>query len=120
MPRATQDTGFNANGQSLLDFCRTTGLRVVNGRIAEDAGVGKCTYVGARGSSLIDYVITEPDLFKFFSKFVVDNPNILSDHCIVNFSLQFDMSYSEDANHLNFSNSNDADGVSFPCKGKYV
>lgn len=118
LPRATQDKGFNANGSLLLDFCRKTGLRVVNGRIAEDAGIGKCTYVGARGTSLIDYVIADPELFKYFSSFRVEDPNILSDHCMVNFMLCFDMSKLEfDESD---SNIDEEDIISYPCKGKYI
>ena len=41
---------------------------MVNGRIEEDAGVGKCTYVGSRGSSLIDYVIADTELLKIVFK----------------------------------------------------
>ena len=51
----------NANGSLLFDICRKTGFRVVNGRIGENDGVGKCTYVGSRGSSLIDYVIADTE-----------------------------------------------------------
>ena len=79
----------NANGSLLLDLCRKSGFRVVIGRIEEDDGVGKCTYVGSRGSSLIDYVITYTELFKYFSNFCVEDPNILSDHCAVKFMLTF-------------------------------
>ena len=62
---------------------------MVNGRIGEDDGVGKCTYVGSRGSGLIDYVIADTELFKYFSNFCVEDPNILSDHCAVKFMLTF-------------------------------
>ena len=71
----------------LLDLCRKTGFRVVNGRIGEDAGVGKCTYVGSRGSSLIDYVVADTELFKYFSNLCVEYPNMLFDHCVVKFML---------------------------------
>lgn len=117
LPRITQDKGFNSNGRSLLEFCRSTGLRVVNGRVADDACVGKCTYVGARGSSLIDYVIADPDLFKYFTKFYVDDPNIFSDHCVVNFSLHFNMSTVEEVNALD---TDEEEILSFPCSGKYI
>ena len=86
LKRLSQDEGTNENGYMLLDFCRQTGLRIVNGRIGEDV-VGKCTYVGSRGSSLIDYVIVSQDLFDKFSSFNVCDPNIISDHCVINFSL---------------------------------
>ena len=31
LPRVTQDKGYNSNGTALLDFCKRTGLRIVNG-----------------------------------------------------------------------------------------
>ena len=91
LPRATQDSDFNANGTRLLDFCKRSGFRIVNGRVCEDSGVGKCTYVGSRGSSFIDYVIADHELFEYFSNFCVEDPNILSDHCALNFVLDFDL-----------------------------
>ena len=71
---SAQDKGYNSNGTALLDFCKRTGFRI---RVGEDANVGKCTYVSSRGSSVIDYVITNQEFFKYFSKFSVDDPNIL-------------------------------------------
>ena len=41
------------------------------------------------GSSLIDYVLVSQNLLKQFVTFYVDDPNILADHCAVNFSLHF-------------------------------
>jgi exonuclease III len=59
----------------------------MNGRVGKDAEIGKFTYVDKLGSSLIDYVICSQSLINMFSSFDVDDPNILSDHCAVNFSL---------------------------------
>ena len=113
--RSTQDSGFNANGNLLLDFCKRSGFRIVNGRVGEDAGVGKCTYVGSRGSSLIDYVIAVQDLFKYFSNFCVNDPNILSDHCVLNFVMNFELlDYDSASNTMESEN-----GTQF-CNGKYV
>ena len=84
--RVSEDKVVNENGHDLIDFCKHTGLRIANGRIGEDAEVGKCTYVGSTGSSLIDYVLVSENLFDAFSSFTVSDPNILSDHCIINFA----------------------------------
>ena len=106
LPRATQDSGFNANGTRLLDFCKRSGFRIVNGGVGEVSGVGKCTCVGSRGSSLIDYVIADEELLEYFSNFCIEDPNILSDHCVLNFVLDFELPRCD----INESASNTAEG----------
>ena len=63
---------------------------MANGRVGKDANEGKCSYeyVGSNGSSLIDYVIVSEEHLGHFSEFYISDPNILSDHCVVNFSLK--------------------------------
>ena len=57
MPRFSEDEGhINSNGLLLLDFCKQTSLRIMNGRVGNDKGLGKFTFVGSRGSSVVDYV----------------------------------------------------------------
>ena len=89
LPRSTKDNTLNPNGSVLIDFCRQSGLRIANGRVGSDAGVGECTYVGYGGTSLIDYVLVSEDLLNKFCSFDVHDPNPLSDHCIIEFSLEF-------------------------------
>ena len=43
--------------------------------------------MGSRGSSLVDYCIVNVELLSDFSAFYVHDPNALSDHCLVEFSL---------------------------------
>ena len=58
----------------LIDLCIQTGLRIANGRVGADAREGKCTYVGSRGSSLIDYVIVSEDFLSHISDFLCFRP----------------------------------------------
>ncbi|MCG7877024.1 MAG: reverse transcriptase family protein, partial [Candidatus Thiodiazotropha endolucinida] len=88
IPRVSQDKIINTNGRKLLDFCKSNSLRICNGRLGADSGVGKYTYVGSTGNSVVDYVIVNPYLFDLFSTFEVCEPNILSDHCVIEFSLK--------------------------------
>ena len=62
-------------------------MRIANGRVESDAGTGECTYVGSSGTSLIDYVLVSEDLLKCFATFDVYDPNPVSDHCLIEFSL---------------------------------
>ena len=55
-----------------------------------DKGIGNYTFVGSRGSSVVDYVLSSQDLFKYINRFEVHDPNILSDHCLLTFSFRFE------------------------------
>ena len=90
LPRFSEDKGHvNNNGLLLLEFCKQTGLRIVNGRVGIDKGMGKCTFVGSRGYSVVDYVLSTQDLFKCVNQFEVHDPNVVSDHCLITFSVTF-------------------------------
>ena len=49
--------------------------------------MGKYTYVGSTGYSVVDYVLISEAIINAISKFSIGEPNILSDHCAVYFSL---------------------------------
>ena len=85
--RVSEDKGFNRYGAQILDFCKETGLRILNGRVGKDKGIWKCMYVGSAGKSVVDYVMVSQCLFSAINTFEVLDPNILSDHCIVQFSV---------------------------------
>ena len=87
MARFSEDKSINSNGRKLLDLCKQNGLRICNGMLDDDENVGKFTYVGSTGRSVVDYVICNPALFDVIRKFKVCEPNILSDHCALEFSL---------------------------------
>ena len=88
--RCSQDKGkLNSNGRVLLDFCKQTGMRMLNGCFDRDKH-GRYTYVGSNGSSVVDYVIRTSNLFQCVDMFYVHDPNILTDHCLIDFVLSFD------------------------------
>ena len=87
IPRFSQDNTINTNGRKLLNFCKFNSLRIANGRLGLDKGVGKYTCVGSTSRSVIDYVIVNPSLFDVICDFHVGDPNILSDHCGIEFSM---------------------------------
>jgi hypothetical protein len=90
MNRYSQDKcRVNSYGLTLLDICKHTGLRILNSRFGKDKYIGRNTFVGSRGSSLVDYVISTQNLFQYIDVFEVQDPNILSDHCLVDISLVF-------------------------------
>ena len=88
---------INNYGYKLLEFCKSSDLYIVNGRISNDQ------YVGAARTSkntLIDYAIVSPLLFKCISYFNIANFDpILSDiHCPV--VINFDTSLTLEPNNV--------------------
>ena len=87
IPRLSEDQTCNECGQDLLQFCKNTGMRIINDRLGDDADVGRLTCVKGNGRSVVDYVLCKSDMFFLVNSFDVDESNILSDHCVVSFSL---------------------------------
>ena len=54
----------------LLDLYKQTGRRIINGWFDKDI-IGRYTQLGARGSSLVDYVITTQNLLNTVDSFCV-------------------------------------------------
>ena len=53
----------NASGIKLLDICYSTDLKIVNGKVGDDTGIGQYTFMSANGQILIDYSLTSQDIF---------------------------------------------------------
>ena len=85
--RMSMDHTVNAAGQTLLDTCIATGLRILNGRNGKDSGTGKFTCNNYRGSSVVDYVLAEPQLFSVIKSFDIMGPYLYSDHCLLPFDI---------------------------------
>ena len=83
LPRKSQDKTVNEYDRSLLEFCKASGLRILNGRLGVDGSVGKYTCTNVHGSSVIDMVLTKYALFDLFNYFEVHDPNNLSGQCVV-------------------------------------
>ncbi len=88
LPRTSQDNGINSNGRSLIELCKASGLRIANGRVCGDTG--RCTYVGSRGSSLVDLVLINGSYYICLLLFLLMIKIFLSDHCTVNFSMYYE------------------------------
>ena len=72
--------------------------------------------MGSCCSSLNYYVIANQELFRYFSNFFVNSCNVMSDHCELNFVVEFGMPcYNTHESELTKDES-----CSHKCKGKYV
>ena len=77
--RQTFDTTINNHGKQLINICKTTDLRILNGRTKGDS-FGKPTFHGKNGISVVDYIICDQNTFQNIKHFIVKPPNYLSDH----------------------------------------
>eukprot|EP00245_Coleochaete_scutata_P003922 TRINITY_DN159_c0_g2_i4.p1 TRINITY_DN159_c0_g2~~TRINITY_DN159_c0_g2_i4.p1 ORF type:complete len:1129 (+),score=206.75 TRINITY_DN159_c0_g2_i4:285-3671(+) len=77
--RTSQDGVVNARGRNLLDFCKTTGMGILNGRAKGDESGAFTCQTGA-GSSVVDYVLTDYDLWSCVQWMGVEKVGFESDH----------------------------------------
>ena len=67
-----KDIVVNGNGEALIDLCLVTNMRIVNGRLGSDKGIGELTYRHTTGNSTIDYCVVTPNLIPHIHNFEVD------------------------------------------------
>ena len=77
--RNSFDNELNNHGKRLLEICKSADLRILNGRVSGDS-LGRATFHGKTGVSVVDYVICDQNLFSHFKSFVFKMPTYLSDH----------------------------------------
>ncbi len=87
--RKSHDTVCNKQGKLLLDFCKSTGLRIVNGRFNDS---GQFTYFRLlrKGTtkvakSMIDYLLVPSNNFIDIVQFEVNSKMPESDHCSISY-----------------------------------
>ncbi|VDI55947.1 Hypothetical predicted protein [Mytilus galloprovincialis] len=76
----------NKSGKLLIDLCKESGLRILNGRTIGDP-LGKCTCITYNGSSLVDYTLVSSNLLQCIGNFKVSDFTPISDHCLISCSL---------------------------------
>ena len=69
-------------------ICKETGLRIVNGRLHNDECIGNYTCYNNRGSSVVDYLLTNYDNFDNVIDFMVGDANEYSKHAPITFSVK--------------------------------
>ena len=76
---------MNHNGNKLIELCKISDLKIVNGRIGTDKYFGNYTCHTTKGQSTIDYVVMSMELFPKTMDFYIDTlDRCMSDiHCPV-------------------------------------
>ena len=80
--RRSKDLTVNTFGKSLLDMCCELNVHVLNGRCNGDKQ-GEMTYVSKVGSSVVDYIIVDTDIFCEVRSFTVLNIDVATHFPIV-------------------------------------
>ena len=86
--RKSMDIGINTFGRKLINLCKSSSLRIVNGRHSMDLS-GNITFYNATGKSLIDYLLAEPSRLDSVKTFSSGNFNTFSDHSPITFSISY-------------------------------
>lgn len=88
LQRTSLDRACNSHGGKLIDLCKSTCLRIVNGRLGSDHNKGDYTFVSKYGASVIDYVLTSEQQFSSIVSFSIESVNEWSDHAPLCYALQ--------------------------------
>ncbi|CAG2245738.1 unnamed protein product [Mytilus edulis] len=107
--RSNPDPGTNDYGTKLINLCKCSGLRILNGR-HEGSLANDYTYSGPKGMSVIDYLLTRSSNFDIVSKFITCNFTTYSDHAPLH--IQFKTNFSIKCNGVQ-SNFVDAEASKF-------
>ena len=96
--RNNPDAGTNDYGSKLLNLCKSSGLRIINGR-HPDGLSNDFTYSGPRGMSVIDYLLAKPINIEKVLKFITSNFTTYSDHAPIH--VQFKTDFTMQCNDIN-------------------
>ena len=80
--RNSFDNELNSHDKRLLEICKGADLRIPNGRVSDDS-LGRVTFHGKNGVSVVDFAVYDQDLLSQVANFVVKDPLHLSDHSAI-------------------------------------
>ena len=86
--RYNMATKANTYGKLLLELCKNTGLIIANGTLHQDKHRASFTFFNGNGSSVIDYMLFEPNCLSMIKNFAIIPKLVESDHCPIEFSLK--------------------------------
>ncbi len=85
----SRDKVTNVYGRELLDFCKNTGYRLMNGRLYDVNNTGDFTCFKENGASIVDYLICKPHNIQDISHFTILPKRVVSDHRPLSFDLMY-------------------------------
>ena len=98
LPRRSLDSTCNPHGIKLLDLCKSTSMRIANGRLDSDHHIGTYTYTCHTGSSVIDYLILSQHDFSHIANLKIGSFCEWSDHAPLSFDIRCNIDATENDN----------------------
>ena len=86
--RSSRDNVVNDYGRNLIDLCKTTGFRIMNGRLGNVQNTSDFTCYKGNGASVVDYLLCRPHSMSSISNLTVLPKRVESDHRALQFSLR--------------------------------
>ena len=77
----------NANGTAFIDFCKSSGYRIMNGRVDKNNS-SNFTCFTSRGNSVVDYALLRQENFSMVDHMSVGEICELSDHSPIEISIK--------------------------------
>ncbi|CAG2221976.1 unnamed protein product [Mytilus edulis] len=84
--RVNPDLNTNSYGSKIISMCKSSGLRIVNGR-HKNGFSNDFTYCGPIGMSVLDYFIVPSFYFPNINQLIVSNFTTYSDHAFLHLEL---------------------------------
>ena len=86
IPRLNEDHSINSHGRQLIDICKSSEIKVLNGRKFGDI-LGNCTCFKNNGSSQVDHILADESTMTLIQYMKVNTLTHLSDHCQLEYVL---------------------------------
>ena len=86
--------------KQLLNFCKATGLKILNGQVGDDREMGNFTRHTPAGSSTVGYCLTRERNFDLVENFYIWEINTISDHAYLQLRLKINISDAIETNVL--------------------
>ena len=93
---------INANGTAFIEFCKSYGYRIMNGRIDKNNS-SNFTCFANKGNSVVDYALLRQENFSLVNKMSVGELCELSDHSPIEISIKSSNVINESETHPDVS-----------------
>ncbi len=85
--RFSRDLKIKKYGRNLIDLCKSSRFRIMNGRLGNIQNTGDYTCYKENGASVVDYLICKPHCMHLIEEFVILPKREVSDHRPLKFIL---------------------------------